>query len=196
MKRLLTTLVLLALTVPLTAAAQVDAIGSTDTLYAELNRVDETHWSITVSLTNDEHIVAMSVPLKFYAEPSPNRLVADSAVYGGGRVETFSYKGFRADTAIQCVTLGMLANIGPTNRKLTPGRGRIVTVFISSLDEKPIEMLHVDTTTTHPSNSLQIIADTIQGDPPNTYDVDEKDTSLIPVFVARVSEAPKMKGDK
>ena len=87
-----------------------------------------------------------------------NRIVADSAIYTGGRVEHVAYKGFRPDTAIQCVTLGLLANLGPTQNTLTPGQGRLVTVFVSSLEDKPIEKLAVDTTTTHPNNSLMVIA--------------------------------------
>lgn len=147
---------------PLFASAQaVDNFGVMDTLYAELGKIDNTNWSITISLTNDENVVGLSIPLKFSA--GNNRIVADSAIYAGGRADNFSYKGVRPDTAIQCVTLGMIANLGPSQKSIAPGKGRLVTIFISSLDNETIENMVVDTTTTSPNNSLMVIAGRIQG---------------------------------
>ena len=149
------------LVLPAFASAQVDNFGSLDTVYAELNRIDPTHWSITVHYTNDQNVVGLSIPLKIAA--GDNRIVGDSAVYVGGRVENFAVRTFRPDTAIQCVTMGMIANMGPAKKTLLPGKGRLFTIFISSLDNKPIENLVVDTTTTSPNNSLLVIADNVQG---------------------------------
>ncbi len=154
MKKLLIAACLMLL--PVAASAQLDNFGYVDTLYVEASKINDANWSITVSYSNDQSIVGMSIPLKMTA--GLNRIVADSAIYTGGRVEHFAYKGFRPDTAIQCVTLGLLANLGPTQNTLTPGQGRLVTVFVSSLEDKPIEKLAVDTTTTHPNNSLMVIA--------------------------------------
>ena len=116
-----------------------------------------------------------------------NRIVADSAIYTGGRAETFDYKGMRADTAIQCVTLGMVANLGPTHKVLDVGNGRLVTIFVSSLDKKAIEKLDVDTTTTTPNNSLMIIADRVQGgNVPDTLPLTErKILEIRPAFVVK-----------
>ena len=68
------------------------------------------------------------------------------------------------DTSIQCVTLGMIASLSPTPRKLTAGSGRVATVFVSSLEQKPIENLSIDTTLTRPGNRLMSVLQTSDDD--------------------------------
>lgn len=168
---------------PAIASAQVDQFGFVDTVYAELSKIDDFNWSITVKYTNDENVIGMSVPFKLSS--GTNRIVGDSAIYTGGRVEHWTVKTFRPDTSIQCVTMGMIANLGPTNKTLDPGKGRLVTIFVSSLDNKPIESLYVDTTTTSPNNSLMIIADRFQtGEKPDTIPLnDRQKLEIRPHFV-------------
>lgn len=191
MKRVANYLLILSIMIicPTIALAQVDGFGITDTVYADLARIDAQNWSITINVTNDEEIEGLSIPLKMTA--GMIRIVADSAIYTGGRVEKFSYIGFRADTAIQCVTLGMMANLGPTRNYLPRGSGRLVTIFVSSLKDEPIEKLTVDTTTTQPNNFLMIIAN------PYQYEEDRVDTiplsereiiKILPAFIVRYSE--------
>ncbi len=184
---LMLTLVLTICCLPLVASAQVDKFGKPDTLTAEIGKVDPLHWTITVSLTNDEYVLGLSVPFRMTA--GLNRIVADSAVFTGGRVSHFALNAFRADTAIQCVLLGMISSTGGPKKRLDPGTGRLATIFISSLDKKPIEKLTVDTTTVHPQNSLLVIADTVQGLPSDTsHTTDIKDTQIIPAFVVKVAK--------
>ena len=191
MKRTISIIGLLTMVVALPAMglAQVDNFGTADTLFAEVAKVNDLTWSITVSYTNDEWVEALSIPLKIDGGAVP--VVGDSAVYTGGRVEDFNFKGFRADTAVQCVTMGMVANMGPTKYVLEPGSGRIVTVFVSSPKGMPIEKLTVDTTTTHPNNSLMVMAKKIQpgtksGDPSDTIPLERfKELEITPVFVVR-----------
>lgn len=191
MKRVANYLLILTIMIicPTIALAQVDGFGIMDTVYADLAKIDDQNWSITISVTNDEEIEGLSIPLKMTA--GMVRIVADSAIYTGGRVEMFSYTGFRCDTAIQCVTLGMMANLGPTRKYLPRGSGRLVTIFVSSLNDQPIEKFSVDTTTTQPNNFLMIIAN------PYQYEEDHVDTiplsererkKILPAFVARYSE--------
>jgi len=166
--------------------AQVDIFGKMDTVYAEISKIDNNNWSVTVSVTNDETVEGLSIPLKMTA--GMNKIVADSAVYTGGRVENFTLKAFRPDTAIQCATLGMVANLGPTKNSLPPGTGRLVTLFVSSLENKPIEKLMVDTTTTHPNNSIMIVASTSNWGEHrlDTIKVEKrKELEIIPVFVVK-----------
>ncbi len=170
------------LLLPIVASAQVDSFGNIDTLYAELTKIDDQNWSITVSLTNDEPVVGLAIPFKMTA--GPVRIVADSAIYTGGRVETFAFKNYRADTTIQCVTLGMIANLGPTHNVLKPGNGRLVTIFVSSLDGSTIDKLTIDTTTTSPNNSLMVIADQFQG-ADTIQSVDRERMKIYPVFVIK-----------
>ena len=174
-----------ALILPVVAAAQVDFFGKPDTVFADVGKIDANNWTVTISYANDEWVEALSLP--FHLDAGDNRIVGDSAVYAGGRVEKFDFKGFRADTAIQCITMGLMANMGPTHTGLAPGSGRLVTVFVSSLDDKPIEQLKVDTTTTHPSNSLMIMAQHIQlTEPPDTIPVNNLDTlRIVPTFIVR-----------
>ncbi|HPC11655.1 MAG TPA: hypothetical protein PK112_06105 [candidate division Zixibacteria bacterium] len=141
---------------PQKPAAKPDNFGILDTVYAEVSRIDPQNWSMTISATNDENVEGLAVPLKLSS--GTVRIVADSAVYTGGRVDHFAYRGFRPDTMQQCVTLGMVANMGPSTNVLAPGKGRLVTVFVSSIEDQPVENLVVDTTTTSPSNSLMLVA--------------------------------------
>ena len=166
--------------------AQVDFMGKTDTVFADLTKITDDSWSITINVTNDENILGLSVPLKLSG--ANVKVVADSASYSGGRVENFAYKGFRPDTAIQCVMLGMIANLGPSENKLAPGAGRIVTIFVSSLKGEKIEKLSVDTTTLSPDNSLMLVADAADLDAetdtiPKHLD---KRLEIYPAFVSRV----------
>jgi hypothetical protein len=185
MKLLLNTLLPALLILPVIACGQTDKYGKADTIYADVEKINETSWKISVSITNDEYIAGISIPFRLSA--GPVRIVGDSAVYRGGRVEHFAFKAFRCDTAIQCVTMGMLANMGPTNHTLAPGSGRLFTVYVSSFDKKPIEKLNVDTATTQPNNSLMAIADYIQwNEPPDTLPINRrKEAEIIPAFIVR-----------
>jgi len=151
------------------AVAQVDEFGKADTIFAEPYKIDANNWGINVSLFNDEEIVGISVPLKFTS--GKNRLVADSTIFKGGRAEHFRVKFARADTAIQSVTIGLIADVGVSVPPIQAGKGRIATIFVSSLDKKEITSLAVDTTTTVPGNTLQMVK------PP----VNE----IIPVFMVK-----------
>ncbi|MBD3332766.1 hypothetical protein GF356_07940 [candidate division GN15 bacterium] len=173
---------------PVLGHAQTDYFGKIDTVFADIEKIDNQNWSVTISYSNDQPVVGLSIPLRLAA--GENRIVGDSAIYTGGRVEHFDYKGFRADTAIQCVTMGMIANMGPEHKSLDAGFGRLVTFFVSSLDDKPIAELLIDTTTTHPSNSLMTVADRYQ---PTDDGIDTivgerlSELSIKPAFVIRTS---------
>ena len=182
------TLIALLCLLPATLLAQHDVFGITDTLYADLAKIDDHNWKVDISYTNDEWVEALSIPLRLIG--GETRLQGDSAVFTGGRVEKFDYKGFRADTAIQCVTMGLVANLGPNNNSLPPGNGRLVTLFVSTPDKEPIKEITVDTTFTRPNNTLLVIAKRIQpGNPPDTLDLDrQKDKEIVPVFVVRKPE--------
>ncbi len=170
-------------TLPVAGFGQTDALGNIDTLYADVSRVDTTNWKVTFSYTNDEDVVGFAIPFKINA--GLNRIVADSVTYSD-RVANWAHKSFRADTSIQCVTLGLIANLGMgQRRKCLPGDGQLATVYISSLEGKPFDNLQVDTTTTNPNNSLMAVADLIQGTPPDTVRIKPGEMSIYPAFVLR-----------
>jgi len=136
--------------------AQIDETGVIDTMYLEPYQIDANNWGINISLFNDEEIIAISMPIKFAA--GETKLVADSAVFTGGRCEEFRVKTSRPDTVTQCITIGLINDIGINVPPMKPGNGRIATVFISALDGGPIaDMLVIDSTTTPPGNSMQMV---------------------------------------
>jgi hypothetical protein len=148
--------VMLMLLVAMTVQAQNDKFGAVDTIYIEPYKIDAMNWGVNVSLFNDEEITAISLPMTFRAGTA--KLVADSTIFKGGRVENFRVKTARPDTAEQCVTIGLINDIGVTVPPIPPGKGRIATVFISTIDDKEItEPFMIDTTTTPPANSLQMV---------------------------------------
>jgi hypothetical protein len=192
-KRLITSLLLLAaLCLPTvvmaqeepaeeTAPAVPDAYGTLDTVYAEVTKLDNLNWAIKVSYAGDANIIGLSLPFKFSS--GINRIVADSVHYSP-TVADFAYKTMRADTAIQCVTVGLIANIGPGPKQmLKPGTEPVVTIYISSIEDKPLDQLTIDTTTTYPNNTLMAAADMLQGTPPDTIRLTHLEQRILPAFV-------------
>jgi hypothetical protein len=176
------------LLLPAASQAGQDRFGKVDTIYADVAVINGTTATVTVSYFNDENVVGLQIPFKMDA--GMNKIVADSAIYTGGRIAEakWAYPGFRPDTAIQCVTLGMIANIGPTDNKLTPGIGRIVTVFISSLEDKKIENFTIDTTTVARGVSLMAVADLVQGNPPDSVKMTMIERQIKPAWVIRYAK--------
>ncbi len=153
----------------LPAFAQKDDSGAVDTIFAESYKIDDMNWAVNISLFNDEELLAISLPLRMSA--GKTKIYADSTVFKGGRVDHFRVKNSRSDTVAQCVTIGLINDIGVSVPPVSPGRGRIATVFVSSTDGTPIQYLEIDTTTTPPGNILQMV---------NT-----KVEEIIPVFTYR-----------
>jgi len=168
-------------------AAQKDPYGTVDTVFAEIMKIDDYNRSITISCFNDEDVVGIAIPI--HMSTGQTKVVADSAIWVGGRVENWDYKAFRPDTAIQCALIAGVANIGPTDNVLAPGRGRLVTVFVSSTDGNKIDEFSIDTTTVAPDNSLMFVVDRYQGTPPDTVKIDFKDRQTIPAWVIRKAES-------
>jgi hypothetical protein len=176
------------LLLPLASQAGQDRFGAVDTIYADVAVINSTTATVTLSYFNDENVVGLQIPFKMDA--GMNKIVADSAIYTGGRVAEakWAYPGFRPDTAIQCVLLGMIANVGPTDHKLAPGIGRLVTVFISSLEGKNIDNFTIDTTTVSRGVSLMAVADMVQGNPPDSVKMTGIERQIKPAWVIRYAK--------
>ena len=160
----------------------VDSLGVIDTMYADLVKLGDDSWSITFSYAADEEVVGFSIPFTYKAEL--NRLVADSAKFSE-HVANWDFKSFRVDTTIQTVTIGMIANISTNPKELGAGTWPLVTVYVSSLENKPIEKLAIDTTTTHPGNMLMCVADMMQGKAPNEKRLTPLAVKIYPAWVVR-----------
>jgi|CXWL01.1.fsa_nt_gi hypothetical protein len=153
-----------------------------DTVYAEINRIDKSNWSVTITVFNDAPLAGLQIPLRY--KGGNIQLVADSAVFSGSRVSDWDMNGFRCDTAIQALRLMMIANIGPTQKKLIPGSGRVATIFISSLEDEPVENLIIDTTTISDLNLL-FVADINQTKNGKPVTVDPAKREIRPAWVVR-----------
>ncbi|HHI02061.1 MAG TPA: hypothetical protein ENL22_00900 [candidate division Zixibacteria bacterium] len=160
--------------------AQVDNAGAVDTMYLEPYQIDAKNWAVNVSLFNDEEIIAISLPVIFSA--GTTKIVADSTVFTGGRVDHFRIKTARVDTTAQCLTIGLIWDLGVSVPPMAPGTGRIATIFISALDGSDItESLKIDTTTTNPNNSLQMVMPDVK--------------EVIPALVIKPAEMKKQNPD-
>jgi len=187
-KGLISVLALVLLPVAGSAQPVPDHFGAPDTLYAQIARLDDNTMTVTLSYVNDQDIVGLQIPLKLMA--GENLLVADSAVFTGGRLAQAKWAElrFRPDTAIQCVTLGLMASISPNSVVLPPGRGRIATLYVSSLEQKMIENFTVDTTTTHPGLYLMAMTDIVMGKGADTARLSVQERQIIPQWVVKAAE--------
>ena len=156
--------------------AQDDKFGAVDTLYLEYYQIDAKNWAVNISLFNDEEIMALSVPITFSS--GKTKVVADSTSFIGGIVEAFRVKQARVDTSTQCLTLGLINDVGVSVPPIQPGKGRIATVFISALDGSELKTFDVDSTTTPPGNTLQLVR------PPSI--------GIVPALVIIKGEKPKV----
>jgi len=167
MKLFLSVFMVLLMSLP--ALAQKDEFGKIDTILAESYKIDDTNWAVNVNIYNDEEILAISLPLKLDA--GKTKVFADSTVFKGGRADHFRVKNARPDTMTQCVTIGLINDIGVSVPPMSPGRGRVATIFVSSTDGTTIDYLNVDTTTTPPGNIMQMVKPRVE--------------EIIPAFVFR-----------
>ncbi len=168
-KSLLPTVTVLLFLAASSLVAQDDKYGKVDTIFAEPYQIDTGTWAVNISIFNDEEIMALSIPLNFSA--GKTKVVADSTVFKGGLVEDFRVKQARVDTSTQCLTIGLINDVGVSVPPIPPGQGRIATIFVSALDGGNLDMLKVDTTTTPPGNNLQLVK------PPSN--------GILPAFVIR-----------
>ena len=144
---------------PDTAEFNPDPIGERDTLFLEVNRLGDRNWSVNVSYFSDIELFGLSIPLRFTA--GLDKVLIDSTIYAGGKAEHFEYKIARPDSAIQCLTMGLIAAFNPYAKPLEAGTGRLATVFLHAEGEGVAPPLIVDTTTTAPSNSLMYIKNSL-----------------------------------
>ncbi len=131
----------------------LDALGERDTLVVNVESIGESSWKVDVSCFNDEDLFGLSIPLKFTS--GLRKVYIDSTIFTGGRVDHFQVKFARADSAIQRLTIGLIAALSPNAKILEPGDGSIATVYLHA--EGQGKGLLVDTTTTAPQNSLLFI---------------------------------------
>lgn len=160
-----------------------DPLGVRDTIFATVSRLGDQEWTVNIGYFSDVELFGLSIPLRFTA--GLNRVLIDSTIFIGGKVEHFEVKIKRADTAIQTLTIGLIAGLHPKAKTLEAGTGRLATVFLHADMEGRAPALKVDTTTTYPENSLMLVQ--------NAKPPENKQTKIYPVFVFKSDEKPGKK---
>lgn len=130
-----------------------DPLGKRDTLFVNVQSTAKNSWTVDVSCFNDEELFGLSIPLKFTS--GLRRVYVDSTIFTGGRVAHFQVKLARPDSAIQRLTIGLIAALSRDAKTLAPGDGSLAKVYLHAEGEG--KGLKVDTTTTAPQNSLLFI---------------------------------------
>jgi hypothetical protein len=136
-----------------TKSPSPDPLGVRDTLHLNVESTGEDSWMVDVACYNDEELFGLSIPLRFTS--GLRRVYIDSTIFTGGRVDYFQVKLARADTAIQRLTIGLIAALSPDAKVLDSGNGSLAKVYLHAEGEG--KGLKVDTTTTAPQNSLLFI---------------------------------------
>lgn len=169
---------------PIPKPVDSDPLGERDTLFVEITRVDDNSWTVNLSTYNDYTIFGLSIPLRLTS--GLRKVLIDSTVFTGGRVEHFELPLVRIDTAIQCITVGLIAGLNPQVKPLAIGRGRIATIFAHAVGEGRAAALKVDTLTTAPSNSLLFVNSEMKAD--------TEQFMILPAFVVTtVAESENQK---
>ncbi len=137
------------------ALAQVDNMGTVDTLTLVVDNYSPNKWVVTANLWNDEEIAAFDIPLKYSAGMA--KLLVDSVTYTDTRADYFAQKYTQVDTTGQMMHFGGLAYMGSDKPPLSPGNGKIGQVFISVMGNGEPGAFKVDTVFFQPNNKLMMV---------------------------------------
>jgi len=132
----------------------LDEYGDLDTVTIEILPSGGDQWQAVVSLTNDESVAAITLPLICTPGFSSYRL--DSASYTDLRTAYFALKTFFPDTTRSTILIGLISDLGAGLPPLEPGSGPIARLFFTAMDGAT-GSLGVDTTFIRPHNVLQLV---------------------------------------
>ena len=148
-----------------------DTSGRPDSVRIEIRNISNTHWQAVVSLTNDENLAAMTLPLRWSPRHGFFRL--DSASYADTRTHYFAVKTFWPDTTKETILIGLISDLGSGLPPLEPGSGPIANLYFTML-KSTTKPLTIDTVFIGPHNVLQLVTPDVQ--------------SLYPAFEVRSSK--------
>lgn len=128
--------------------------GKTDTLWIEFKQ-DGKQVVADVMLFNDQPIAGGQIPIKYGNGKSP--IQVDSVVFDSKRAGKFDVANGTEgiDKATQTVRIGFLADISGRKPPLEPGKGRLLSIYLSLKSEKPYEVV-LDTATLAGGYSLMM----------------------------------------
>ena len=137
------------------ALAQSDVFGVADTVTLTVEELEAGKWMIVASLTNDEELAAIDIPVKYTAGIAKVKL--DSMTYAKGRIDFFSNKFENKDTTSQIVRFGGLAYLAPNKPPLKPGKGEIGRAYVSVYGDRKPGPFGVDSITVPPNATLMLV---------------------------------------
>ncbi len=128
--------------------------AKTDTVWFEFKQ-DGKKVVAEVMLFNDQPIAGGQIPLKYGNGKSP--IEVDSVVFDSKRAGKFDVANGTEgiDKATQTIRIGFLADISGRKPPLEPGKGRLLSIYLSLKTDKPFEVV-LDTTSLTGGYSLMM----------------------------------------
>jgi hypothetical protein len=109
----------------------------------------------SVSVFNDEELVAMTLPFRYGDGSTPIR--CDSIEFGKTRTEYFEMKFPRIDTTNQTILIGLLPDMFGNVPPLKKGKGEVARIYFTLKEGAKFQDFFLDTTWIRPSNVLKFV---------------------------------------
>ena len=142
--------------------AQNDHFGKPDTCRIVVSQ-DKKSSQVTasVSVFNDEDVVAMTLPFRYGNGKTPIR--CDSIIFRKTRTDYFSLQSENIDTLRQTVLLGLIADISGTKPPMKKGDGEVARMYFTITKNEKFQDFFMDTTLIKPFNVLKFVTPDVKG---------------------------------
>jgi hypothetical protein len=115
----------------------------------------------SVSVFNDEELVAMTLPFRYGNGDTPIR--CDSVQFDKTRVEYFEIASQRIDTVNQTVLIGLLVDFIGKKPPLKKGDGEVARIYFTLKEGAKFQDFFLDTTLIKPFNTLKLVTPQVKG---------------------------------
>jgi hypothetical protein len=115
----------------------------------------------SVSVFNDEELVAMTLPFRYGNRDTPIR--CDSVQFEKTRVEYFEMKTQRIDTVNQTVLIGLIVDFAGKKPPLKIGDGEVARIYFTLKEGAKFQDFFLDTTLIKPFNTLKLVTPQVKG---------------------------------
>ena len=144
------------------AFAQRDPFGELDTCRITTFQDEKKNQVMaSVSIFNDEELSGMTLPFRYGNGQTPIR--CDSIKFDKTRIEYFTMRIPRIDTAKQTILLGLLPDLFGRNPPLKKGDGEVVRIYFSLKRGVQFQDFFLDTTVIRPFNRLKFVGPNVKG---------------------------------
>jgi|GEM_PF-667660 len=142
--------------------AQKDRFGKPDTCRIVVFQDEKTNQvTASVSVFNDEDLIAMTLPFRYGNGKSPIR--CDSVKFSNTRTEYFQTKTVNRDTVRQTLLIGLIADWSGTKPPLKKGDGEVARIYFTVHKGKKFQDFYMDTTLIKPFNLLKFVTPDVKG---------------------------------